>query len=54
MEEEEPAVGLAEEFKKKLEQWTIPDDDNILIGPEQKRAQFMDDNSLISVSIRYI
>jgi hypothetical protein len=33
---------------------TIPDDENILIGLEQKVAQFMDDNSLISVSIRDI
>ncbi len=53
-EEEEPVVGLVDEFKWKMEQWTIPDDKNVLLGPEQKVAQYMDDNSLVAVAIRDI
>ena len=37
-----------------MEQWTIPDDDNILLGPEQKVAQYVEDNSLIAIAIRDI
>jgi hypothetical protein len=51
-EESEPVVNAVDTFQKNLSQWTISDDSNVLLGPEQKVCRNLEDASLIAVAIR--
>jgi hypothetical protein len=50
----EPLLTAEEVFKNNLHQWTISNDPNVLLGPEQILARNIEDNSLVAVAIKDI
>ncbi len=53
-DEFEPMADALTEFDSRMEQWTMRDDEKILLGPENKVARYCEDSNLLAVTIRDI